>query len=60
MRCDSDTEVARQRTFAVVGALPDAYRGGLMHQRPMSLFHSIPAQHHRESAVRELRDVLAG
>ncbi|MGX4695175.1 hypothetical protein [Streptomyces sp. JNUCC 63] len=56
---DGDTEQACRRTVAVLDGLPDAYRTGLVRRRALDLYHSIPAQHHRESAVRELRDVLA-
>ncbi|MFJ8896692.1 hypothetical protein ACIRCZ_19070 [Leifsonia sp. NPDC102414] len=56
---DGDTEQACRRTVAVLDGLPDAYRTGLVHRRALDLYRSVPAQHHRESAVRELRDVLA-
>ncbi|MFI9041279.1 hypothetical protein [Streptomyces sp. NPDC053726] len=56
---DGDTEQACQRAVAILAALPDAYRTGLVHHRALDLYYSIPAQHREESAVRELHDVLA-
>ncbi len=56
---DGDTEEACQRTVAVMSGLPAAYRTGLVQRRALDLYRSIPAQHHHEAAVRELRDVLA-
>lgn len=56
---DGDTEQACQRTVTVLSGLPDVYRTGLVHRRALDLYRSIPAQHRREGAVRELRDVLA-
>ncbi|MET7695136.1 helix-turn-helix transcriptional regulator [Streptomyces sp. NPDC005483] len=55
---DGDTEEACRRTTAVIAGLPDAYRTGLVHRRALDLYRAIPAQHHHEAAVRELRDVL--
>ncbi|MFH7340612.1 hypothetical protein [Streptomyces sp. KHY 26] len=55
---DGDTEEACQRTVAVLTDLPDAYRTGLVHRRALDLYRSIPAQHHRERSVAELRDAL--
>lgn len=40
-------------------ALPPAYSTGLTDERGMDLLRSIPAQHHREPAVRELQAALA-
>ncbi|MFF9690496.1 hypothetical protein [Streptomyces sp. NPDC014623] len=57
---DGDTEEACRRVISVLTALPDAYRGGLVRHRATDLYHSIPSQHHQESAVQDLRDVLAG
>ncbi|MFG2395639.1 recombinase family protein [Streptomyces lydicus] len=37
----------------------DAYRTGLVHDRALDLYRSIPVQHHAERTVRELRDALA-
>ncbi|WP_308114134.1 hypothetical protein [Streptomyces brasiliscabiei] len=59
VRHDGDPEQACRRTVAVMASLPDAYRTGLVHRRALDLYRSIPAHHHREDAVRELRDVLA-
>ncbi|MET8676068.1 hypothetical protein ABZW18_00285 [Streptomyces sp. NPDC004647] len=56
---DGDTEQACQGTVAVLDSLPADYRTGLVHRRAMDLYRSIPTYHHREVAVRELRDVLA-
>ncbi|MGW7386357.1 hypothetical protein [Streptomyces sp. NPDC054794] len=35
------------------------YRTGLVRRRALDLHEAIPAQHHHERALRELRDVLA-
>jgi hypothetical protein len=56
---DGNTEEACQRAVALLEDLPEAYRTGLVHRRALDLYRSIPAQHHREDAVRELRDALA-
>ncbi|WP_030570387.1 hypothetical protein [Streptomyces aureocirculatus] len=56
---DGDTEQACRRTIAVLDSLSDAYRSGLVHQRAMNLYHSIPDRHHHEAVVDELRDALA-
>ncbi|WP_406515607.1 hypothetical protein OH809_25105 [Streptomyces sp. NBC_00873] len=56
---DGDTEQACHRAIAALTALPADYRTGLVRRRAMDLYNSIPAQHHRLSAVRELRDILA-
>ncbi|MFJ9668785.1 hypothetical protein ACIRPP_29955 [Streptomyces sp. NPDC101219] len=56
---DGDTEQACHRTITALTALPDGYRTGLVRRRALDLYEAIPAQHHREDAVRELRDVLA-
>ncbi|MEU9471310.1 hypothetical protein AB0D78_32740 [Streptomyces avermitilis] len=57
---DGDTEQACRRTVTALTALPDGYRTGLVRRRALDLYEAIPAQHHRERAVRELRDVVAG
>ncbi|WP_217625766.1 hypothetical protein [Streptomyces lunaelactis] len=56
---DGDTEQACRRTIGVLDSLPAAYRTGLVHRRATDLYHSIPARHRHEAAVRELRDALA-
>ncbi|MDT0567043.1 hypothetical protein RM704_06025 [Streptomyces sp. DSM 3412] len=45
---DGDTEQACRRTVT-----------GLVRRRALNLYEAIPAQHHHERAVRELRDALA-
>ncbi|MFE1927499.1 hypothetical protein ACFW91_33705 [Streptomyces asoensis] len=57
---DGDTEQACRRAVDALTGLPDGYRTGLVRRRAMDLYEAIPAQHHRERAVRELRDVVAG
>ncbi|WP_233227479.1 hypothetical protein [Streptomyces sp. I4(2020)] len=57
---DGDTEQACRRTIAALTTLPSDYRTGLVRRRALDLYEAIPAQHHRERAVRELRDVVAG
>ncbi|MEU9289151.1 hypothetical protein AB0D57_31885 [Streptomyces sp. NPDC048275] len=57
---DGDTEQACRRTVNALTALPADYRTGLVRRRALDLYEAIPAQHHRERAVRELRDVVAG
>jgi hypothetical protein len=57
---DGDTEQACRRTIAALTALPEGYRTGLVRCRALDLYEAIPAQHHHERAVRELRDVVAG
>lgn len=56
---DGDNEQACRRTVDALTSLPDGYRTGLVHRRALDLYEAIPAQHHRERAVRELRDALA-
>ncbi|WP_225828274.1 hypothetical protein [Streptomyces naphthomycinicus] len=56
---DGDGEQACRRTIAALTALPDGYRTGLVRSRAQDLYEAIPAQHHHERAVQELRDVLA-
>ncbi|WP_328983098.1 hypothetical protein OG258_53525 [Streptomyces mirabilis] len=56
---DGDSEDACRRTVAALTGLPDGYRTGLVRRRAQDLYEAIPTQHHRERAVRELRDVLA-
>nr|QIY77656.1 hypothetical protein HEP84_53600 [Streptomyces sp. RLB1-33] len=56
---DGDSEEACRRTVAELTGLPDGYRTGLVRRRAQDMYEAIPAQHHRERAVRELRDVLA-
>ncbi|MDX2855186.1 hypothetical protein [Streptomyces scabiei] len=57
---DGDTEQACRRTVDALTALPVDYRTGLVRRRALDLYEAIPAQHHRERAVRELRDVVVG
>ncbi len=57
---DGDTEQACRRTVDALTALPADYRTGLVRRRALDLYEAIPAQHHHERAVRELRDVVAG
>jgi len=54
---DGDTEQACRRTVA---ALTADYRTGLVRRRALDLYEAFPAQHHRERAVQELRDIVAG
>ncbi|MCT9011595.1 hypothetical protein [Streptomyces rhizosphaerihabitans] len=56
---DGNSEEACRRTVAALTSLPDGYRTGLVHRRALDLYEAIPAHHHRERAIRELRDVLA-
>jgi hypothetical protein len=56
---DGDTEQACRRTIAALTGLPDGYRTGLVRRRALDLYEAIPAQHHQERDVRELREVLA-
>ncbi|GAA3381048.1 hypothetical protein GCM10020367_70770 [Streptomyces sannanensis] len=56
---DGDSEEACRRTVAALTGLPGDYRTGLVRRRALDLYEAIPAQHHHERAVRELRDVLA-
>ncbi|MEU0221632.1 hypothetical protein ABZ281_44395 [Streptomyces sp. NPDC006265] len=56
---DGESEEACRRTAAALTGLPDGYRTGLVRRRALDLYEAIPAQHHHERAVRELRDVLA-
>ncbi|MFF0626762.1 hypothetical protein [Streptomyces sp. NPDC004296] len=56
---DGDTEQACRTAVAALTALPPAYATGLIHERGMDLLRSIPLQHHREPAVRELQQALA-
>ncbi|MEU0476372.1 hypothetical protein [Streptomyces olivaceus] len=56
---DGDTEQACRRTVVALTALPVDYRTGLVRRRALDLYEAIPAQHYRERAVRELRDLLA-
>ncbi|MFE3325974.1 hypothetical protein [Streptomyces sp. NPDC059176] len=57
---DGDTEQACRRTIAALTALPADYRTGLVRRRALDLYEAIPAQHHRERALRELHDSVAG
>ncbi|MFB7852696.1 hypothetical protein ACFC34_37565 [Streptomyces sp. NPDC056053] len=57
---DGDTEQACRRTVAALTALPVDYRTGLVRRRALDLYEAIPAQHHHERAVQELRDIVAG
>ncbi|MFE7215694.1 hypothetical protein ACFU93_38495 [Streptomyces sp. NPDC057611] len=56
---DGDSEEACRRTVAALTGLPGDYQTGLVHRRAQDLYEAIPAQYHRERAVRDLRDVLA-
>ncbi|MYQ69246.1 hypothetical protein GTY92_38605 [Streptomyces sp. SID4950] len=56
---DGDTEQAGRRTVAALTALPVDFCTGLVRRRALDLFEAIPAQHHHDRAVRELRDVVA-
>ncbi|MEU4490186.1 hypothetical protein AB0H94_35845 [Streptomyces purpurascens] len=56
---DGDSEQACRRTITALTALPESYRTGLVHRRAQDLYEAIPAQHHHERAVQELRDVLS-
>ncbi|MCX5097541.1 hypothetical protein OOK36_54810 [Streptomyces sp. NBC_00365] len=56
---DGNTEQACRRTVAALTALPADHRTGLVRRRALDLYEAIPAQHHGERAVRELRAVLA-
>ncbi|WP_328335851.1 MULTISPECIES: hypothetical protein [unclassified Streptomyces] len=60
LRYDGDPEQACRRAAATLTALPRPYRTGLVRHRVLDLYHSIPARDHKQSAVRELRDILAG
>jgi hypothetical protein len=55
---DGDSEEACRRTVAALTGLPAGYRTGLVRRRAQDLYEAIPAQHHRERAVRDLRDAL--
>ncbi|WP_128092238.1 hypothetical protein [Streptomyces resistomycificus] len=57
---DGDTEQACRRMVTALTALPVDYRTGLVRRCALDLYEAIPARHHRERAVRELRDVVAG
>ncbi|MGW3631865.1 hypothetical protein ACWD7F_17145 [Streptomyces sp. NPDC005122] len=56
---EGDTEQACHRAVAALTVLPGDYRTGLVYRRALDLYEAIPAVHHREHAVRDLRDVLA-
>ncbi|MFC9932527.1 hypothetical protein [Streptomyces sp. NPDC127190] len=56
---DGDSEQACRQTIAALTTLPDGYRTGLVRRRAQDLYKAIPAQHHHEPAVRQLRDLLA-
>ncbi|MFD7620871.1 hypothetical protein [Streptomyces sp. NPDC059802] len=56
---DGDIEQAYRRAAAALDVLPAGYRTGLIHARATDLYQSIPAQHHREPAVRALHNALA-
>ncbi|MEU2226702.1 hypothetical protein [Streptomyces sp. NPDC018347] len=56
---DGDTHEACRCTVTVLSTLPAAYRTGLVHRRALDLYYSIPAQHHQQTAVRELHEALA-
>ncbi|MEU6777437.1 hypothetical protein [Streptomyces sp. NPDC046759] len=55
---DGDSEQACRRTITALNGLPDGYRTGLVRRRAQDLYEAIPAQHHHERAVQELRNVL--
>ncbi|WFB88288.1 MULTISPECIES: hypothetical protein [Streptomyces] len=57
---DGGTEQASRRTVDALTALPVDFRTGPVRRRALDLFEAIPAQHQREQAVRELRDVVTG
>ncbi|MEU2120155.1 hypothetical protein ABZ567_32005 [Streptomyces sp. NPDC016459] len=57
---DGDTEQACRRTVGALTALLADYRTGLVRRRALDQYEAIPAQHHHERAVQELRDVVAG
>ncbi|MGW1471989.1 MULTISPECIES: hypothetical protein [Streptomyces] len=57
---DGGTEQTCRRTVDALTALPVDFRTGPVRRRALDLFEAIPAQHHREQAVRELRDVVTG
>lgn len=65
LRCLRDRAVGGDRLGRQSGPdrLPDGYRTRLVHRRTQDraqdLYETIPTQHHRERAVRELRHVLA-
>ncbi|MQY16228.1 hypothetical protein SRB5_64260 [Streptomyces sp. RB5] len=54
-----DPATACHQASAALEALPPGYRTGLTHTRALDLYRAIPAEHHREPAVRNLRQVLA-
>ncbi|MEU1185201.1 hypothetical protein ABZ464_47870 [Streptomyces sp. NPDC005820] len=56
---DGDTEQACRRAVDALTALPVDFRTGLVRRRALDLYEAIPAQHHHERAVQELRDALA-
>ncbi|WP_184502890.1 hypothetical protein [Streptomyces botrytidirepellens] len=56
---NGDTDQACRSAATAFAALPTAYRTGLTHTRALDLYRSIPAQHHRETAVQQLRQALA-
>ncbi|MFD9877067.1 hypothetical protein [[Kitasatospora] papulosa] len=55
---DGDTEEACQHVLMVLTALSGASRSGLVRHQAADPYHSSPAEHRKESAVRDLRDVL--
>jgi hypothetical protein len=56
---DGDTEQACRRTVSAPAGLPGDFRTGVVRRRALDLYEAVPAQHHHERAVRELRDVVA-
>ncbi|MFE2302436.1 hypothetical protein ACFXAW_30075 [Streptomyces sp. NPDC059445] len=56
---DGDSDEACRRTVSALTGLPGDFRTGLVYRRALDLYEAIPAQHHHEHAVQELRDALA-
>ncbi|MFG2376928.1 hypothetical protein ACGFY9_36370 [Streptomyces sp. NPDC048504] len=56
---DGNSEEACRLMVAALAGLPGDFRSGLVRRRALDLYEAIPAQHHHERAVKELRDALA-
>ncbi|WP_406841834.1 hypothetical protein ACICHK_43335 (plasmid) [Streptomyces sp. AHU1] len=56
---DGDTEQMCRHTVAILTGLPADCLTGLVRCRALDLYKAIPAQHHHERAVQELREILA-